>query len=80
MTENREVTFYYHQVLLTLPKTLWSSKNVFMYTRNFMQRPLTNLQDLNYNSFAIIKCNANQNQQKNNVYPISTLLYHLYYE
>ena len=45
MTENREVTFYYHQVLLTLPKTLWSSKNVFMYTRNFMQRPLTNLQD-----------------------------------
>ena len=77
MTENRELFFFYHQVLFSLPKTLWSSKNVLMYTRNFMERPLTNLQDLNYNSFAIIKCNAKQNQQKNNVLLISTLLYHI---
>ena len=63
MTENRELILYYYQVLFFSPKTLWSSKNVFMYPRNFMERLLTNLQDLNCNSFAI-KCNANQNRQK----------------
>ena len=41
-----------------------------------MQRPLTILQDINHNSFAI-KCNANQNWQRNYVSHISTLLHHL---
>ena len=49
--------------VIFFPKTMWSSKNVFMYPRNFMEGSLTNLQDLNCNSFAI-KCNANQNRQK----------------
>ena len=34
-----------------------------MYVRNFMQRPLTNLQDIYHTSFTI-KCNANENRQK----------------